>query len=225
MSTAGIHLSQKAAVIGARAAWSLSLWGEMEAFTAKLPADNVDANFMKAVLAVHAENYSESARYIEQTRRQLDKSMTSLLAESYTRSYVPFIMLQQCSELEEITAFKMLSTELKNLQKQCEQPQQATVSSRNTATTFLGPSATSIYASSVITGTVSVVSVTQPSSIMGSSNTSAASAAAGICWSGSSANRLALLSQQLVDRKAFLSHKWRQRIRGCCSSGLHVEVH
>ena len=150
----GSQLAYKAAVIGARAAWSLSLWSEMESFTNKLPSDSVDANFMKAVLAVHAENYLESEKYIMQTRRQLDKSMTSLLAESFSRSYVPFVMLQQCSELEEIIEFKIL---LKQHQGQDESPSGRT--------------------GGIISG------------------------------------------HQIAEKKAFLTHKWRQRIKGCCSSG------
>ena len=112
------QLAYKAAVIGARAAWSLSLWSEMASFASKLPSDSVDANFMTAVLAVHAENYVESEKFIVQTRKQLDKSMTSLLAESYSRSYVPFVMLQQCSELEEIIEFKIMSKQHQLMQKQ-----------------------------------------------------------------------------------------------------------
>ncbi|KAJ1444134.1 hypothetical protein B484DRAFT_388961, partial [Ochromonadaceae sp. CCMP2298] len=58
----------KAAVIGARAAWSLNEWERMELFVEQLPANNVDGSFMQAVLAVHRENYADSRRYIEQTR-------------------------------------------------------------------------------------------------------------------------------------------------------------
>ena len=66
---------------------------------------------MRAVLAVHGERYSEAAALIEQTRRHLDGNIRALLAESYGRAYVPLIMVQQCSELEEITEYKMLLRE------------------------------------------------------------------------------------------------------------------
>lgn len=39
----------KAAVIGARAAWSLNEWGLMDSFVSQLPPDNIDACFMRAV--------------------------------------------------------------------------------------------------------------------------------------------------------------------------------
>ena len=101
----------KAAVIGARAAWSLNGWGLMDNIVSQLPADNIDACFMRAVLAVHKENYSDAAALIEQTRRHLDGNIRALLAESYGRAYVPLIMVQQCAELEEITEYKMLLRE------------------------------------------------------------------------------------------------------------------
>jgi hypothetical protein len=101
----------KAAVIGARAAWSLNGWELMDTFVSQLPADNIDASFMRAVLAVHTEKYEEASQLIEQTRHHLDDSIRALLAESYGRAYVPLIMVQQCSELEEITEYKMLLKE------------------------------------------------------------------------------------------------------------------
>ena len=101
----------KAAVIGARAAWSLNEWELMDTFVAQLPADNLDACFMKAVLAVHSEDYESSKEWIDVTRHHLDASVSTLLTESYGRAYVPLIMVQQCSELEEITEYKMLLRE------------------------------------------------------------------------------------------------------------------
>ena len=104
-------IHSKAAVIGARAAWSLNGWGLMDNIVSQLPSDNIDASFMRAVIAVHKEKYEEANALIEQTRRHLDGSIRALLAESYGRAYVPLIMVQQCSELEEITEYKMLLRE------------------------------------------------------------------------------------------------------------------
>jgi hypothetical protein len=63
---------------------------------------------MRAVLSVHSENWSASSEYIDQTRRQLSENLTALLTESYSRAYVPLIVVQQCSELEEILEYKQL---------------------------------------------------------------------------------------------------------------------
>jgi hypothetical protein len=55
--SSGALVHSKAAVIGARAAWSLNGWDLMETFVSQLPSDNIDASFMRAVLAVHNEKY------------------------------------------------------------------------------------------------------------------------------------------------------------------------
>ena len=98
----GDKTHQKAAVIGARAAWSLNNWQEMDSLVSQLPADNVDASFLRAVLAVRNDDFQAAADYVDNTRKHLDDSITALLAESYSRAYVPLVMLQQLSELEEI---------------------------------------------------------------------------------------------------------------------------
>ena len=105
------RLHTKIVVIGARAAWSLNEWNLMNSFVSELPNDNIDACFMRAVLAIYHENYTKSTQLIEQTRKYLDSTITALLAESYGRAYVPLIMVQQCSELEEIAEFKLLLRE------------------------------------------------------------------------------------------------------------------
>lgn len=98
----------KAAVIGARAAWSLNEWSTMDSFVSRLSQDNIDASFMRAVIAANSEDYNKARIYIDRTRRMLDESLTALLGESYNRAYVSFIMTQQLSELEEIIDYKAL---------------------------------------------------------------------------------------------------------------------
>jgi hypothetical protein len=107
----------------------------MENIVSQLPQDNVEASFLRSVLAVHNEKYEESAKVssilillkylimliiiiklLEHTRSQLDKSITALLAESYGRAYVPLVMVQQCSELEEIIEYKKLLRAHKDLE-------------------------------------------------------------------------------------------------------------
>ncbi len=69
--------------IGARAAWSLSEWNEMDSFVSQLSPDNIDGSFMRTVLAVHYDHFSEASKLIDNTRRQLDANISALLAESY----------------------------------------------------------------------------------------------------------------------------------------------
>jgi tetratricopeptide (TPR) repeat protein len=62
---------------GARAAWSLNRWDVMDSFVQRLPANNMDSTFMKAVLAVHAEDYDTSSVYIDRTRKHLDETVSA----------------------------------------------------------------------------------------------------------------------------------------------------
>jgi tetratricopeptide (TPR) repeat protein len=260
----------KAAVIGARAAWSLNGWGLMDNIVSQLPSDNIDASFMRAVIAVHKENYEEAAALIEQTRRHLDGGIRALLAESYGRAYVPLIMVQQCSELEEITEYKMLlreagmSTPVAALDCQTDSSsilggnvRRLSISgehSRRNSNASLGqlsqigsPPCDDI---SGMNGRGSIAHLTtsvprSPRSHGMSSRSSgnsggcisptpiARSGSGGGCISAppgleSSSGETAFnpndaniqaLRAEAVRRKAHLAEKWRQRIRGCCSSG------
>lgn len=50
----------------------------MDTFVQRLPADNIDSTFMKAVLAVHNEDFDTSSVYIDRTRKHLDHSVSFL---------------------------------------------------------------------------------------------------------------------------------------------------
>lgn len=192
----------------------------MESFASKLPSDSVDANFMKAVLAVHAENYADSEKFIVQTRKQLDKSMTSLLAESYSRSYVPFVMLQQCSELEEIIEFKIMSKQHQLMQKQSN----SSTPVGTTRNTYSMPSAstgmTVMYSPSDIYSTAGLFKGVIMSGVS-EMNTKTSATSKG---NNNLPAKQIVSTHQLVEKKVFLTHKWRERIRGCCSSGAISNV-
>ena len=210
----------KAAVIGARSAWSLSLWDLMDTFTSQLPPENIDASFMKAVLSVHSENYSESTRYIEQTRKQLDQSITSLLAESYGRAYVPFIMVQQCAELEEIIDYKKLLKKA-GLKDQTKQEQGSNLERVYNNNNFVDqPSSTRTFSIPRSPHRINSIAKLQssldnfiPSYSSNSNNDSN--------LDSSNSHAKQLLIEEVNRRKAFLTEKWRKRIRGCCSSGFN----
>jgi len=99
---------EKAAVIGARAAWSLNEWGLLESLVEQLPTESTDASIMRAVLNIHAEDYEAARQHIDSSRKKLSENLITTLSESYSRAYVPLIKVQQCSELEEVIEFKML---------------------------------------------------------------------------------------------------------------------
>ncbi|RYH28611.1 DUF3385 domain-containing protein [archaeon] len=200
----------KAAVIGARAAWSLNEWLVMDSCVSQLPPDNVDGSFLKAVLAVHTENFAESRRLLEQTRRHLDTSISSLMTESYGRAYMPLIMAQQCSELEEITEYKLFLQEC-NATENSTAVAPSSMSQSDSWKRIDGPQGNSelqhllgpprrFYYHSSLSQHLSVIDQDNAQS------TSANSTAQG-------------QQQEAIRRKTLLSEKWRRRIRGCASSG------
>ena len=83
-AAAGDVTHTKAAVIGARAAWSLNEWGLMDTFVSQLPEDNMDASFMRAILAVHQEDYGLSAQCIDKTRQVCYPNLTLTLTLTLT---------------------------------------------------------------------------------------------------------------------------------------------
>jgi tetratricopeptide (TPR) repeat protein len=98
----------RAAVVGARAAWALGEWDVMDSLVSELPESGLDTSFLKAVLAVHQEDFPGSSLYIDRTRRHLDDGIAALMEESYSRAYVHLVMVQQLSELEEIVEYKQV---------------------------------------------------------------------------------------------------------------------
>ena len=260
-----------AAVIGARAAWSLNGWGLMDSIVSQLPPDNIDASFMRAVIAVHKENYDEAAILIEQTRRHLDGGIRALLAESYGRAYVPLIMVQQCSELEEITEYKMLLREagmstptvstdnLTDAQLLGTNVRKGTSSgevsrrSSNGNLSQIGSAQSDDIGGMNGRGAMGRITTSVPRSVRmratpvpfktHTNNTNTATSpmsgrppscgpvGCGVplgpppglsegetTFNPNDANIQALRAEA-VRRKAHLAEKWRQRIRGCCSSG------
>lgn len=181
---------QKAAVIGAQAAWSLREWSIMQGFVTQLPEDNIYASFMRSVLSVHEDDFSAAAMHIDHTRKQLDESLSALMAESYSRAYVPLVMLQQLSELEEIMEFKPLLHEAGLLPKHSEHRSD----SMSTQDGY-----TSAYSRMRSIGRPGGATDVDEDGAMEEAN---------LC-----------LQSEVLSRKAFLVDKWRRRIQGCRSSG------
>lgn len=200
-----INTHTKAAVIGARAAWSLNEWSLMDNCVSQLPADNVDGSFLKAVLAVHNENYAESRRLLEDTRKHLDRTISSLMTESFGRAYMPLIMAQQCSELEEITEYKIFMKE-SNL-----------MASNSPVSALSG-----IVAKDDLVFHASDVDLfggppRRPNRHETISHHLSATDLDGV--QNNSASNQQALQQESVRRKTLLTEKWRRRIRGCASTG------
>lgn len=87
-------------------AWHLRLWSEVELYCMSIPKDCVEANFFRALLAFHSNEYKLARVHIDDARWLLDSELTASVAESYRRAYRNMIRLQQLSELEEMLLFK-----------------------------------------------------------------------------------------------------------------------
>lgn len=233
----GTHTTHtKAAVIGARAAWSLNEWDLMDTFVSQLSEDNIDACFMRAVLAVHAEDYEESRKMIDITREHLDNTVSALLTESYGRAYVPLIMVQQCSELEEITEYMMLLREagMSNTPAASDNslaPENEATSAGRRAS-LLSQGMSSYQQKDSDTGDMQAAApraVPTRTSHRGSASLLQSLASAPLRadsrtgFVGDSAVPQSSIQHglqlEVKRRKNLLADKWKKRIRGCCSSG------
>ncbi|KAI0032654.1 atypical/PIKK/FRAP protein kinase [Vararia minispora EC-137] len=94
------------ATMAAAAAWSLNDWDQMDNYIASMRHDSPDRAFYRAILSVHQNQFSKAYTHITKARDLLDPEFTSLVGESYGRSYNTMVRAQALSELEEIIAYK-----------------------------------------------------------------------------------------------------------------------
>ena len=90
------------APIAAYAAWGLGSWTELETYVGSMRTNAVDTNLFKAVLDIKSCDYLRAQEHIDTCRDLLDKQVTALVGESYTRAYRSIISVQELAELEEI---------------------------------------------------------------------------------------------------------------------------
>jgi len=156
------------------------------------------------VLAVHYEDYEKAAASIDLTRKQLDDSLTALLAESYSRAYVPLVMLQQLSELEEICEFKLIQNEATQSNEQLLSKLASMGQSAMNGGSDLRHSAEGLYVPPL-----PMRMVTQTSGDNGDDSNGKKAAE----------EVVKNFEEEKTLRKSFLIEKWKNRIRGCRSSG------
>ncbi|TFY65865.1 hypothetical protein EVG20_g5221 [Dentipellis fragilis] len=94
------------APMAAAAAWSLNDWDSMEDYITTMKSDSPDRAFYRAILSVHQNQFTKALGHITKARDLLDPELTSLVGESYGRSYNIMVRAQMLSELEEIIAYK-----------------------------------------------------------------------------------------------------------------------
>ncbi|KAH8916272.1 hypothetical protein BT69DRAFT_1340381 [Atractiella rhizophila] len=99
-------LKRKIAPLAAAAAWSLSMWDRMDEFVSVLRSDSPDRAWLKAILHVHRQEYTEAEKQVGKARDGMVSELASLLGESYSRAYGSVVRAQMLSEIEEIIAYK-----------------------------------------------------------------------------------------------------------------------
>ncbi|KAJ3547494.1 hypothetical protein NM688_g5399 [Phlebia brevispora] len=104
------------APLAAAAAWSLNDWESMDDYIATMKSDSADRPFYRAILAVHQNQFPKAMAQIAKARDLLDPELTSLVGESYGRSYNTMVRAQMLSELEEIIAYKQYADQTERQQ-------------------------------------------------------------------------------------------------------------
>lgn len=98
----------KSAKIAAAASWGLQEWDSMKKYVDCIPEDSQDGAFYRAILSIHEGQWPESRHYIDAARSLLDGELTSVLSESYQRSYGALVNAQLLTELEEVVTYKLV---------------------------------------------------------------------------------------------------------------------
>ncbi|KPI99852.1 Target of rapamycin [Papilio xuthus] len=98
----------KSAKIAAAASWGLQEWDSMKKYVDCIPEDSQDGAMYRAILSIHEGQWPESRHYIDAARTLLDSELTSVLSESYQRSYGALVNAQLLTELEEVVTYKLV---------------------------------------------------------------------------------------------------------------------
>ena len=99
-------LKSKVAEMAAAAAWNLGKWEDLELYNKSIEESSYEHLFYNSILCINKGSYPEALDIIRKAREVLDSRVTSLLNESYSRSYSLLIELQNLKKLEEIITYK-----------------------------------------------------------------------------------------------------------------------
>jgi len=97
---------QTLATLGSYAAFSLNKWDDMQRFNNSLQDERYDTNFLKAIHALHDNQLDLAQAHIDKTYTILDKQLSPLVVESYSRAYPRLVEVMHMVELQEILEFK-----------------------------------------------------------------------------------------------------------------------
>ena len=83
----------------ARATWALGCWPLMETFVKLTDEHTVDGAILRAATALHNNWFGQARKYVHQAGSILDRKLSALVGESYSRAYKQVVQVQQvCRE-------------------------------------------------------------------------------------------------------------------------------
>ncbi|KAI9050994.1 hypothetical protein LZ554_005104 [Drepanopeziza brunnea f. sp. 'monogermtubi'] len=104
--TSGLEIRRAVAPLATAAAWGLGQWDLMDDYLSVMKANTPDRSFFGAILALHRNQFRETAMYVQKAREGLDTELSALVSESYNRAYTVVVRVQMLAELEELIVYK-----------------------------------------------------------------------------------------------------------------------
>ncbi|KAE8453627.1 hypothetical protein EG329_009138 [Mollisiaceae sp. DMI_Dod_QoI] len=104
--TSTLEIKRAIAPLATAAAWGLRQWDQMDDYLSVMKANTPDRSFFGAILALHRNQFRETAMYVQKVREGLDTELSALVSESYNRAYTVVVRVQMLAELEELIVYK-----------------------------------------------------------------------------------------------------------------------
>ncbi|CAG8961215.1 hypothetical protein HYFRA_00013271 [Hymenoscyphus fraxineus] len=104
--TSTLDIKRRVAPLATTAAWQLGQWDLMDDYLSVMKTNTPDRSFFGAILALHRNQFRESALYVQKAREGLDSELSALVSESYNRAYTVVVRVQMLAELEELITYK-----------------------------------------------------------------------------------------------------------------------
>ncbi|RDW71766.1 hypothetical protein BP5796_07800 [Coleophoma crateriformis] len=104
--TSTLEIKRAIAPLATAAAWGLRNWDVMDDYIGVMKTNTPDRSFFGAILALHRNQFRESALFINKAREGLDTELSALMTESYNRAYTVVVRVQMLAELEELITYK-----------------------------------------------------------------------------------------------------------------------
>ena len=110
-AAAGPAGRRELAPLASLAAWHMGRWDDMTVYAGELGGRGAppssSAEFLRAVLAVHARDWPTARARVASARTLLGAELAALVRESYERAYADVVRAQQLAELDEVIDYSL----------------------------------------------------------------------------------------------------------------------